>query len=279
MNILEKVTLGRHYYETALLLRESIFLNGILTNVESWHGLSSAQIYQLETVDKLLLRKLLNTPVSTPTEAIYLELGILSIGTIIKARRLNFLHYLVTRSESEMVKKVFLLQWYRPVQGDWSLSARQDLRAFGMDENLETIKCISKDSFKNMIKRKAHEYEFFRLMKLKQKHSKLSELSYSKLETQKYNMNTVGAQTLFKYRVRMANYGENFRGLAGPAVCPLCKNHLDNQKIGFENCKTLSDNVEISGDYMDIFCSVVPQKLVATLQKIENFREEYVEKI
>ena len=92
-------------------------------------------------------------------------------------------------------------------------------------------------------------------------------------------MNTVWTQTLFKHRVRMGNYGENIRGVAGPAVCPVCTNHLDNQKMGFENCITLSDNFEISGDYMDIFCSVVPQKLVATLQKIENFREEYVEKI
>ena len=32
MNILEKVTLGKHYFTTAVLLRESLFLNGILTN-------------------------------------------------------------------------------------------------------------------------------------------------------------------------------------------------------------------------------------------------------
>ena len=92
-------------------------------------------------------------------------------------------------------------------------------------------------------------------------------------------MNTLGAQTLFKYRVRMANYGENFRGLAGPAVSPVCTKHLDNQKMGFENRKTLRDNIEISGNYMDIFCTDVPQNLVVTLQKIEMFRDEYVKKI
>ena len=40
---------------------------------------------------------------STPVEALFLELGILSIGTIIKA---NYLHYLATRDESEMIYKV-----------------------------------------------------------------------------------------------------------------------------------------------------------------------------
>ena len=32
MNILENVSLGEHYFSTAMLLRESLFLNGILTN-------------------------------------------------------------------------------------------------------------------------------------------------------------------------------------------------------------------------------------------------------
>ena len=41
MNMLDKITLGRHYFKTALLLRESIFLSGLLTNAESWHGLTS----------------------------------------------------------------------------------------------------------------------------------------------------------------------------------------------------------------------------------------------
>ena len=77
MNILEKVTLGSHYFTTAILLRESIFLSALLTNCESWHGLTLAQINKLENVDKLLLRKIPKMPISTPTESMYLELGIL----------------------------------------------------------------------------------------------------------------------------------------------------------------------------------------------------------
>ena len=40
MNILEKVSLGHNYFKIALLLRESMFLNSILTNAEIWIGLS-----------------------------------------------------------------------------------------------------------------------------------------------------------------------------------------------------------------------------------------------
>ena len=91
MNILEKVTLGEFYFPTALLLRESMFLNGILTNAEIWYGLSNAEIKELEDLDVSLLRKILKTKFSIPAEVLYLELGCLNITTILKARRLNFL--------------------------------------------------------------------------------------------------------------------------------------------------------------------------------------------
>ena len=63
INMLEKVTLGSHYFETAMLLRNSIVISALLTNAESWHGLTIQQVNKLESVDKLLLRKILKTPV------------------------------------------------------------------------------------------------------------------------------------------------------------------------------------------------------------------------
>ena len=63
-------------------------------------------------------------------------------------------------------------------------------------------------------------------------------LSYSKKEIQEYlkleNINTAGAQTLFKYRLRMATFSENFRGKQGPASCPLCGDHLDSQQMSLQ---------------------------------------------
>ena len=85
MNILNTICLGEYYMETAILMRESIFINGILTNAEVWYNLTKEEIKQIEDLDLTLLRKLLNVPYSTPKEAFYLELGILPIGVIIKA--------------------------------------------------------------------------------------------------------------------------------------------------------------------------------------------------
>ena len=38
-NLLDTVSLGHHYFEIALLLRESMLINGILTNAQIWYGL------------------------------------------------------------------------------------------------------------------------------------------------------------------------------------------------------------------------------------------------
>ena len=38
MNILNKMPLGQDYFKVALLLRESIFLNSVLTNADIWFG-------------------------------------------------------------------------------------------------------------------------------------------------------------------------------------------------------------------------------------------------
>ena len=115
-------------------------------------------------------------------------------------------------------------------------------------------------------------------MNIKQTHSKLNNLCYTKLELQNYLkleiLNATEAQTLFRYRVRMANYGENFRGKANEILCPLCYTHLDSQKMCFENCPVLRQNIKLSGSYHQIFNTAVPCEVIQTLSLIDKFSEE-----
>ena len=46
--------------------------------------------------------------------------------------------------------------------------------------------------------------------------------------------------------------------------------------MGFENCLVLWKNVEISGNYNQIFNQYVPSELVETLVKIDKYREENI---
>ena len=94
-----------------------MLINGILTNVEVWHNLTSNEVKEFEDLDKLFLRKLLSVPISTPSEAFYLELGILPIGRVIKARRINYLHAILTSDKQGKLYNFFITQWNSPTKG------------------------------------------------------------------------------------------------------------------------------------------------------------------
>ena len=138
-----------------------------------------------------------------------------------------------------MLYKFFIAQWNNPVKSDWTLEAKSNLVEFGMKTSLEEIETMSKNSFKNLVQKKAKEYEFLRFLEIKMSKSKMKDLSYTHLKIQDYlllkNMNLDEAKALFKFRVRMSPFGENYRGGRERKICPFCKNHPDglsrNEKV------------------------------------------------
>ena len=89
MSMVEKISLGRHYFKIAFLLRESIFLSSVLTNSEVWYRVTKADLEELELLDRSLLNRIFGAPSSTPTAALYLETRCMTIGTTLKAIRAN----------------------------------------------------------------------------------------------------------------------------------------------------------------------------------------------
>ena len=90
-DISEGIPFGKLYFQVAILLRNSLLVSSMLCNSEVWFNLTSSELDLLETVDLMLLRRILE---STPKEIIFLELGVMPLRNIIKQRRLNFLKYI-----------------------------------------------------------------------------------------------------------------------------------------------------------------------------------------
>ena len=119
-------------------------MNGILTNCDVWYGLTKEDINELESLDRLLLRSILNCPISTPSESLYLELGIVDIETMIKGRRINYLHYLCTRKDVEMISTFFYTQWKYPTnKHDWTELVKVDLEDFEIPADIDFIRSKS----------------------------------------------------------------------------------------------------------------------------------------
>ena len=282
MDLLKNVCFGRHFFEIAKTLRETMFVNGVLTNCEVWHNVNESEITKLEEVDRLLLRKIFQVQSTCPMEALYLELGCIPLGITIKSRRLNYLHHLITRAEEEMIKKTFTTQWNNPTRGDWSEQVRDDLNTFGMSDDLDWIKAKSKSSFKNIIKSKATELTLCILLKMKANHTKMKNLNYSELEMQKYlrdeKISVKQARILFKFRTRMIQCWGNFKGGRPPQQCPICRepSSEDNQEH-MMNCRVLKERANVEGNYPDIFRKNIDEIIARTLVNIVSLREEIME--
>ena len=262
-----------------MTLRESMFLNGILTNSDVWYNLKKSEIEELEEIDRMLLRKILKTQISWPKEALYLESGAVPIGMILKSRRLNYLHYLVKENKNSMLSKFFYTQWNSEARNDWTVQIKLDLADFGLPEDLDFIKSKSDFSFKKLVKIKALEYTIGELNAMKG--SKMENTFHSKLEMQSYlklqNFTPDDAKMIFAYRSRMANFSENFRGPGGPKLCPLCSTHLDNQQMAFR-CPEILPQLNKKGKYEGLFRTEIPLETVQNMRIISELRNQKLDK-
>ena len=73
----------------------------------------------------------------------------------------------------------------------------------------------------------------------------------------------------------MAKFSENFRGPAGPKLCPLCLTHLDNQQMSF-SCPKIKPNLNKKGKYETLFRSEIPLETIENLRMISKIRAENI---
>ena len=281
MDILKCVSFGSHFFEIAATLRESFLVNGILTNCEVWYGLTDGEVSQLEEVDRLLLRQVFRVPSSCPVEALYLESGCVPLRYVIKNRKINYLHHLVTRSEREMIYQFLMAQWKFPAKkNEWTEQVKADLLEFSLDDELNWIKKKSKSSFKILVKNQMREVALVNLLEKKESHSKMMSVNYSSLMMQAYlkdpEVTATQAQTMFKFKTRMEKFSENFKGGRPTKPCPLCKASPDTQAHSFQ-CKVIQENIVINGTLLDVFSQSNNKPVAETLENIVKFRENYLE--
>ena len=118
MSILEEICFGKFYFKVAMILRNSLLISSLLTNAEAWYNLSTSEVTELEKVDEDLLRKVLECPISTPKEMLYLELGVSPIRNIIRSRRLNFLQYILHEDKESLMYTFLEAQIDNPAKND-----------------------------------------------------------------------------------------------------------------------------------------------------------------
>ena len=147
--ILENMALGPFYFSIAIMLRDSILINGMIYNIEAWSNLTKEDIEELSKIDRLYLSKIFNVPRSKPKESFYLENGIMEIGMILKNRRLNYFKDIMSRKKKEMLFNFITVQWNKPSKGVWTEFVTEDFKEIDIDNPFELVEQKSKMQLKN----------------------------------------------------------------------------------------------------------------------------------
>ena len=269
MSILDNIPFGSHYFEIAVILRNSLLCSSMLCNSESWYNITKAEMNLLETVDVMLLRKILKAPRSTPKEMLFLELGCLPYKELVQKRRLLFLQYILNEDPDSIVLKFLKTQTMNPTKKDWVTTVKKDIEDLDLNVTFEDIKVMKKSSFKNMLKQSIEKKALKDLEEKKSSHSKVSHLQHEYLRMKTYLMPTQvkmsreEKQLIFQLRSRVTQVKMNYRKMHERLECEICELEDETQKHVYECTKLLdmNKNIDKIPTYENIFDGNVMDQL------------------
>ena len=101
------LSFGIRQIESMLILYKTVFVPRLIYNCEAWSKLKAADYKILQSAQLKFMRKILEVPRSTPTAALYLELGIWPIRYEIEIRQLFFLKRVLNKTADDPCLQVY----------------------------------------------------------------------------------------------------------------------------------------------------------------------------
>ena len=275
------LSLGHYFFQISFLLRESMLLNGYLTNSEVWYPINTNQIDILEDIDLMLIRKLVKGHSKAPKEAYFMEAGLLPVRFVVMKRRMMYLHNLVTKSTSELIRNVYEVQKNIHTKHDWYNLVQENKAELNIMKTDDEISRMSQVQFRVLVTKSVEKKAMDYLNTIALSHSKSKPLIKQNLFREKYFLDERFSKSeielLLALRTRMiSDVKNNFSTRYGNNLaCDLCHVQICSQEH-LLNCTELGKHVEVPKDidYSDIFKSEdIQLKIVKVFKKLLRVRE------
>ena len=215
----------------------------------------------------MLARKALKLSSKSTRCLILLELQLVPIEFIIKSKRINFLHNLLSSESSSLARNVFLEQSKDPIEGDFASLVKKDLKEFNIELSFEEIMNFSKVKFKQLVRNSCEKACFLYLKDQRSKISKGKEISYELFQIQSYlipgsNFSSDDICNILKCRIRDLDIKGNFPKAYSDTKCPFPHCSSSESQIHFAYCSFYSNGSIIPNNvqYIDIFKSDIKKQ-------------------
>ena len=287
MGILGEVEMGAHRMKVGLLLRKAILTSSLLFSAEAWSAVTDAELHRLEQVDSSLLKSLAKGHSKTPVVFHHLETGTLKLRHILMKHRLLYHHHIITREDTETIKKIYYKQKEAQIKGDWLELVKKDFLFLGIEMNESEIKLTNKLEYKKKIKRLLYKAAFSEYIKEKAEKSKLNQLEYKTLHLQQYltepGFTYKEIYLLYSLRSRSHPAKNNYRKMYnGQIQCTFDCLSDENQQHIFEECKPLREGLHLKEGIklQDVYGDIKLQKAaISNFIQIEEKRVDLKKKL
>ena len=280
-----EISLGFQIYSTAKMLHSSIFVNGSLTNMETWPHCTEKRIETFERIEQTLFRRVLKAHSKTPIESIYLELGVVPLRFHLMKRRIMYLYTIIQRDDMEITKQVVLAQKRDSRKGDFYSQVKQDMDSISISfEELAGV--TNSERLKEILALKINDLAFEYLIVKAQNHSKVNDKIYTNCEGCAHysdpRFTPDITNLLFKFRTRTYLVKNNFRNnyKNTDILCPLCHQQNDDQDHLLTCIKIkemYTGHIDVVMD--DIFSADINKlySIAKTLQRIDQIRSDLLD--
>ena len=197
---------------------------------ESWTA-TKAEINQLQRIMDGVLKRILKTPPTTPSEIITAETGIMDIDTTWKKKQIIYYHRIMTSTRSSNTLKQLLTAPRNP----WKKILDKAIAETGVD--VDQLLEMSKYQAKKYVKKTMKSYQSQKIMTTAHKKSKVRDLIIHRTQKDLQSRPSYIAElprsdcvSIFKVRARMMKVKANYKGATNDLKCRWCQNNLETQK-------------------------------------------------
>ena len=170
---------------------------------------------------------------------VYLEFGALPMKYVIHCRQLGFLYHIIALDDLDPVRRMHEYQKLLPYEKNWTNEVIPLIAEYGL--STIDITSVSKDSWKETVKKKVMEKAFIQLTTDISDKSKTKHLQYETFSFQPYMHSFTYKQAciILKLRSHSIDCKDNRKSSNSDRFCRLCKT-VDETQSHIINCPKVS---------------------------------------
>ena len=263
-NYLNKMQLGKYFFEVAIILFKCLLRPSILYSIETCYNLTEKEIRKIEQTEEDFLIKLAKTKQSCPLSQLYNEFGLYPARFEVIKLQILFLHKIYQEKSDSLLSKFIRKQREFPVKNDWFSQVKENMKFIRIYMTDEELKMCSKWKVKRLVNQQINVIALEYL--LQKRKSKGKECVYNKIRMAEYllpnseNITVKEKRQIFEIRNRMTNIPSNFKNQDSDCKCQFGCDEYETQAHVYECLKIHDEEGQGKTEYMNIFEGTVQQQ-------------------